>query len=251
MKILAIIPARSGSKGLPEKNIKKIKNVPLIVFSIWTAVNSNLFEDVILSTDDPEYFELLKGIKITKDYIRPKELATDDSPTIDTVLHLLNWCSDRGKEYDAVMLLQPTSPFRTIEHLRAAINLMNDNKDATCVTSIVRLWDNHPARIKKLENEKWLIDFCSEANESKFLRRQDFQPPAYLRNGAIYLTRINTILNKKKIWDEKVIGMEMHEANSINIDRPIDFIVAESMIDYPQYQNYFSEFDDLFKLYNA
>jgi len=250
MKILAIIPARSGSKGVPGKNIKRIKNVPLIAFSVWTALRSKLFENVLLSTDDPKYLDVLRDMPIPRDYLRPKELAGDKAPTVDALKHALQWYEGKGKQFDAVMLLQPPAPFRTIGHLEHAVQLLHENPDATCVTSTVRLWDHHPARIKKLFDQKWLVDFCSEVREREPSRRQDLAPPAYLRNGAIYLSRVDVIRDRGLVWGDKVIGMEMPEPNSINIDRHIDFISAESMLNYEPYRPYLSEFDDLIRIYN-
>lgn len=250
MRILAVIPARAGSKGVPGKNVKRIKNVPLIAFSVWTALRSGLFDDVLLSTDDPSYFDVLRDMPVRRDYIRPPELASDTSPTVDALQHALRWFEDRNKVYDAVMLLQPPAPFRTVSHLKQAVQLMRNNPDATCVTGTVRLWDHHPARIKKLVDERWLVDFCAGAPEKEPSRRQDLAPPAYLRNGSIYLSRVDVIRERGLVWGDRVIGMEMPEPNSVNIDQHIDFITAESMLDYEPYRPYLSEFDDLVRMYN-
>lgn len=250
MNILAIIPARSGSKGVPGKNIKRIRNVPLISFSVWTALESGLFDEVMLSTDDPSYFDVLKNMDIPRDYIRPKEYATDTSPTIDAILDALKWYEKKGKIFDAVMLLQPPAPFRTRQHLKDAVELMKANPEATCITGTVRLWDQHPARIKRIKDEKWLIDFCKDSPEKEPSRRQDLAPPAYLRNGSIYLSRIDVITEQKLVWGNRVIGLEMPEPNSVNIDRHIDFIMAESMLEYEPYRPYLSEFDKLINLYH-
>ncbi len=250
MKILAVVPARSGSKGVPGKNIKRIKNVPLIAFSVWTALRSELFDDVLLSTDDPSYFDVLRDMPVPRDYLRPEEFAGDTSPTVDALKHALQWYEAKGKQFDAVMLLQPPAPFRTIEHLERAVQLMEQNPEATCVTSTVRLWDHHPARIKKMQDQLWLVDFCGDAPEKEPSRRQDLAPPAYLRNGAIYLSRIDVIRERGLVWGDRVIGIEMPEPNPVNIDRHIDFITAESMLDYEPYRPYLSEFDDLIRMYN-
>lgn len=250
MRIIAVIPARSGSKEVPDKNIKKIKNVPLIAFSLWSAIKSNLFEEIILSTDEPSYFNSVRQLGISDEYLRPKELAQDTSLTIDSLTHLLKWFELKGKKFDAVMILQPTAPFRRIYDLIKAINLLKDNREATCVTSVVRLFDHHPLRIKKILDEKWLVNFCKDTIEIEPTRRQDLKPPAFLRNGAIYLSPIDTIIKKNQIMGDKIIGIEMPEPNSINIDRHIDFLTAESMLDYNPYREYLAEFDEILRLYN-
>ncbi len=250
MKMLAYIPARSGSKGVPGKNIKTINGVPLIAFSLFSAIKSDLFDEVLLSTDAPAYQDVVKRLGVRTDYIRPPELAGDTSPTVDGMLHALDWYEAQGKTFDAVMLLQPPAPFRTPDHIRQAVSLMEANPDATCVTGTVQLGDAHPARIKKLVDDKWLVGFCKEAPEPEPSRRQDFAPPAYLRNGTIYLSRIDTIRERHLVWGDRVIGMEMPEANSINVDRHLDFLTAEAAMAYEAYRPQMSFFDELVDLYS-
>ena len=249
MKILGFIPARSGSKGVKNKNIKEIKGVPLIEFSVYSAIKSmekGYISDVLVSTDSKHYLNLVSQYKITKDYIRPKELATDRSPTIDSVIHALNWFkSEKNKCFDAVMILQPTAPFRTPEHILEAINLLKKNKSCTCVASIQKLGDHHPMRIKILEKNGRLIDYCSHSKEPEPSRRQDFKPNAYIRNGAIYLTRTKTIIEQKLIRGDYVVGFEMPEANSINVDEHLDFLTASAAMNYEYFQNSLSFFSKL------
>ena len=251
MKLLAYIPARSGSKGVPGKNIKTIQGVPLIAFSIFSALKSNIFDEVLLSTDEPVYHEKVSKLGIRDDYIRPAELAGDHSPTVDGILHALDWYGDQGKTFDAVMLLQPPAPFRNPDHIHKAIEILQANPEATCVTGIVKLGDAHPARVKRLVNEKWLAQFCNDAPEHEPSRRQDFTPPAYLRNGTIYLSRIDTIRRQKLVWGERVIGMEMSEANSINVDRQIDFLTAEAALSYGPYRSQLAFFDELVDIFSV
>ena len=113
MKLLAYIPARAGSKSVPHKNVKPIKNVPLLAFSVWAAQKSGVFDEVMVSTDEPDYLKSVERLGVTDDYIRPPELAVDTSPTIDGMWHALDWYEERGKTFDAVMILQPTAPGAT------------------------------------------------------------------------------------------------------------------------------------------
>jgi len=245
MRLLAYIPARSGSKSVPGKNIKPIKNIPLLAFSVWAAQQAGVFDDILVSTDDPAYLETVEPLGISGDYLRPSELAEDASPTIDGMHHALDWFEAQGKEFDAVMILQPTAPFRTPAHIREAVWLLEANPKATCVTGIVQMGDTHPARLKRLVEEKWLEDFCEHAIEPEPSRRQDLTPPAYLRNGTIYLTRTRTIREDNLIRGDKVIGMEMHDANSVNVDTDLDFLVAEASLSYDAYREHLSCFDEL------
>ena len=239
MRILGFIPARSGSKGVKNKNIKKIKGIPLLEFSIYAAEKSmekGYINEILVSTDSKYYLELLSKYNIIKDYLRPSNLATDKSPTIDSVIHGLNWLRDeKGKVFDAVMILQPTTPFRTPDHINEAIRLLQKNKLSTCVASIKRLADHHPKRIKLLNEKGQLLDYCYHAKEPEPSRRQDFLPPAFIRNGAIYLTRTKYLFEKKLIRGDHVIGMEMPESNSINIDEHFDFISASAALEYEEF----------------
>ena len=239
MRVLGFIPARSGSKGVKNKNIKKIKGIPLLEFSVYAAEKSmekGYISDIFVSTDSKDYLEIVSKYNIIKGYLRPENLATDNSPTIDSVIHGLNWLRDeKGKKFDAVMILQPTSPFRTPDHINEAIRLLQKNKLCTCVASIKKLADHHPKRIKKLNEKGQLLDYCNHAKEPEPSRRQDFLPHAFIRNGAIYLTRTKFLIEKKLIRGDHVIGMEMPESNSINIDEHFDFISASVALEYKEF----------------
>jgi CMP-N,N'-diacetyllegionaminic acid synthase len=247
MKILAYIPARSGSKGVPDKNILQVENIPLLSFSMFTAMDcmkEELFADVLLSTDSARYLDIASGEGYSDHYLRPAQLAQDDSPTIDGVHHALEYLSDQGKEYDAVMILQPTAPFRTKVHIIEAIELMQKNPGATCVTGLKLLGDYHPARIQRIDNDIWLKPFCRDVVEGEPSRRQDFSPPAYLRNGTIYLTPIE-IIKKGYIRGSNPIGFVMPEENSINVDDHIDFVLAKSVLQYEKYSDQLKYFEPL------
>lgn len=251
MKILGFIPARSGSKGVINKNIKKIKGIPLLEFSVFSAEKSkekDYINDVFVSTDSIDYLNLLSKYNIIQGYLRPPNLATDKSPTIDCVIHAINWLKHKkGKSYDAVMILQPTSPFRTADHINKAIKLLEQNTYCTCVASIKKLGDHHPKRIKRLNSEGKLLDYCSHTIEPEPSRRQDFLPHAYVRNGAIYLTLTKTLLEKNLIRGDHVVGMEMPESNSINVDEHFDFVSAEAALDYEEYADNLKFFNELIK----
>ena len=253
IKILGYIPARSGSKGVPDKNIKPVHNVPLLAFSVFTAMDcldQEIFTHILLSTDSKLYTENVSRLGYDTDYLRPSEFCKDNSPTVDGILHALDWYKKSGVTFDAVMILQPTAPFRTPDHITNAISLLKQNKSATCVAGIKELGDCHPARIKKLLDGIWIKDFCDNAREPEPSRRQDFYPSAYLRNGAIYLTP-TSVLEKRLIRGRNVIGLDMPEANSINVDDHIDFISAQSALSYEPYKKYLSYFDLLLEIFNS
>ena len=251
MRVLGYIPARSGSKAVPNKNIVELLGVPLLEFSVFSAVRAKLaggLDQVLVSTDSPEYLEMVSNYDIVPGYLRPKHLASDTSPTVDGIIHALEWLRfEHQQEFDAVMILQPTAPFRTPNHIVAAIQKLKSSDSASCVASVCELDDHHPMRIKKMNEDGLLQDFCDGLEEPEPSRRQDFAPPAYIRNGAIYLTRVKTIVEQQLIRGNHVIGMPMPFANSVNIDNHFDVATAVACLRYPSFQGDLSFFGPLLK----
>lgn len=225
MKILCVIPARGGSKGVKGKNIKPLAGKPLIVYSIQAALASNLFK-VIVSTDDDEIAKVAQNYGAQVPFKRPTHLATDTAKSIDVAKHaLLEMEKIDNVEYDALMLLQPTAPFRTANDINDAIAILNNNKNADSVISVVDVLAHHPARMKYLKDGA-LIDppFC-EAYENQ--NRQELEP-MYIRNGAIYLTKRDVLLNNS-YKGNKCMALIMPQQRSANIDTIEDFELAEWM----------------------
>ncbi len=163
MNTLAFIPARSGSKGVIDKNIRNLNGIPLVAYSVHIAqlcLKQEIFSDVLVSTDSIHYLEKIKQTGYTNEYIRPKELAQDESPTIDAITHAINDYAKRNIFFDNVMILQPTSPFRCIEDIKKSIQILESNPLTTCVASVFKLSDHHPRRIKLINKDGFLDDFC-------------------------------------------------------------------------------------------
>ncbi len=244
IRVLGYIPARSGSVSVPDKNIRPLCGLPLAAYTIRAAQASGAFAELLVSTDSPEYLRILAPFGVRTDYRRPAELSQAESPTRPGMMHALDWYSGRGlPPFDAVMVLQPTAPFRTPEHIAQAIALLESQPSASCVVAIARLHDHHPARIKKLREGLWLEDFCVPEPDGS--RRQDLTPPAYIRNGTIYLSRLTTLRDQSSILGNRICAFEMPEANSINVDTPFDFLVAESALNYPDYRGELAFFREL------
>ena len=229
MRVLGIIPARGGSKGLPGKNIKLLNGIPLIAYTIKEALNSNL-EECIVSTDSDEIAQIARNFGGKVPFLRPAEFATDQASSVDVVLHALDFMREHeGKEYDAIMLLQPTTPFRDSEDINEAINILL-NSDADSVISVTNVGGSHPARMKFIADGNLIDPPFVEAFEGQ--NRQEL-PPMYIRNGGIYLTRIDTIKN----WSFKgniSKALVMPEKKSVNIDNIDDFEFAEWLMNKHQ-----------------
>jgi CMP-N,N'-diacetyllegionaminic acid synthase len=223
MKILGVIIARGGSKGVPGKNIKPLAGKPLIAHTIDAATKSRL-NKIIVSTDDDKISDVAKSFGADVPFKRPDELASDSAKSIDVAKHALVTMEELDNTvYDALMLLQPPAPFRSSEDIDRAIELLITNPSADSVISVVNVGAHHPARMKYIEDGV-LVDppFC-EAYENQ--NRQELRP-MFIRNGAIYLTRRDTILSNS--FKGKIsLALEMPADRSTNIDTLQDFEFAE------------------------
>ena len=185
MKTLVIIPARGGSKGVPKKNIKKLSGKALIQYTIDAARKLVPDNQIIVSTDCLEIKSIVEKLGLVVPFLRPKELATDTSGTHEVLLHAINFFESQGNQISEIILLQPTSPFRTDKHIKEALELYNSKIDM--VVSVKETQSN-PYYVLYEENSKGFIDKSKKGN---FTRRQDC-PKVYESNGAIYI--INTKL---------------------------------------------------------
>jgi len=223
MRILGIIPARGGSKGVPKKNIRSFAGKPLIGYTIESALNSQINE-IIVSTDDKLIADISISLGARVPFIRPYDISSDTSSSIDVCIHALHAMENINNfNYDAIMMLQPTAPFRTCEDINASIDILKRNSSSDSVISVVNVLAHHPARMKYLDNGI-LIDppFC-EVYENQ--NRQELQP-MYIRNGAIYLTKRNTLINRS-FKGANCMAYIMPEIRSANIDTLQDFEFAE------------------------
>jgi len=227
-KILAIIPARGGSKGVPRKNIRPLGGKPLIAYTIETALAvRGMLHRVIVSTDDEEIAAIARRCGAEVPFMRPPELAADKARMVPALQHAVGFIEERDHLHlDWILLLQPTTPFRAIEDILAAIHLAQKG-GCDSIISVKQVFEVHPILMKRIENDQ-LLPFSVEEKEGT--RRQDYQPPAYMRNGAIYLTRRDVLMKSDSIWGKVIRPYVMPEERSVNIDSEMDFLVAEQML---------------------
>lgn len=229
-RILALIPARGGSKGVPRKNIRLVNGKPLIAYTIEAALTaSDVFCQVIVSTDDEEIATISREYGADVPFMRPAELAADKARSLPVIQHAVAWVEQSdGVHLDWVMLLQPTAPMRTAEDIRAAVALAHSTDDlCDSVISVVRVYAHHPILMKRIESNR-LLPFYMEEIEGT--RRQDYQPPAYMRNGAIYLTRRNVLMNRASIWGRIIRPYEMPAERSLNVDDELDLALVDLVL---------------------
>lgn len=227
MRILAIIPARGGSKGVPFKNIKILNGKPLLAYTSEIALQSNYLTDVILSSDDFQIIEVAKQWGIQVPFIRPEELAQDTTLTIDVIIHALEWYDKQDISFDAVCLLQVTSPFRTVEFLDDAIQKFITS-DCDSLVSVQKVPHEY--------NPHWTFEVNSEGNlkittgEEKIIGRRQELPIAYHRDGSIYITKTEVLLHQYSLYGKKITFIESPPEFYINIDTQQDWEKAEKMI---------------------
>ena len=225
MKSIAVIPARSGSKGLKDKNIKLLNGKPLIWYSIQAAISSGCFHEVMVSTDSEKYAEIARECGASVPFLRSDEMSTDKASSWGTVQEVLDNFKDLGKEFDTVMLLQPTSPLRTSEDIKNAFAILEE-KNADSVVGVCEM-DHSPLWSNVLPENRCLDGFIRpEVKESS--GRQSL-PTYYRINGAIYLTKVTEALGTN-LYSDSGYAYIMEQAKSIDIDTELDFKMAEFLI---------------------
>lgn len=228
MRILGVIPARGGSKGVPGKNIKMLGGKPLIWYSFEMAKKTNLFSDIILSTEDDEIANVGRSLGISIPSLRPKELAADHTKSIDVVLYCINEQLKYGFNYDIVILLQPTSPFRDSFLIENALKIYEE-RNADSLVSVRKV----PSHF----NPHWLFE-SDENNmlristgENEIISRRQELPDAFYRDGQLYITSVEVLMQKQSFLGDKLTYIvNESEGSAINIDTMDDWYQAEKYL---------------------
>ena len=227
MKVLAIIPARGGSKEIPRKNLKKLNGKPLIQYTIESALNANCLTDVVVSTEDPEIAKISSDLNVLVPGKRPSELAGDHSPTIDTVIYTVNLMKQGNHHYDVICLLQPTSPFRKRGLIDQAILKLKQLKADSLISVISVPHQYNPHWVFEPSNNGFLQ---LATGDNKIIPRRQELPPAYFRDGAIYLTETKVLLELKSFFGHRLTFIENQANDYVNLDTMEDWRRAEELI---------------------
>lgn len=237
-RILGLIPARAGSKGVPRKNIRLLANKSLIQRAFESAQQSCVLDRIVLSTDDPNAVMLASTLGLEAPFLRPECLAGDQAPMIDVVLHALNELANAGYFPDAVMLLQPTTPTRTSAHIIDAIDLLAGTQSVCSVMEIPKIFCPH--HVMRICDNGMLDNFLPDGK--RYSRRQDV-PPAYVRDGTIYLTRSAVIRDQHSLYGTTCRPMVIPWGASINIDTEQDWKEAEHYFSVKDKESLSREYD--------
>ncbi len=227
MKVLGLIPARGGSKGVPRKNIRLLNGKPLLAYTAENALHAKSLTRLILSTEDIEIAEVGRNCGLDVPFLRPIELAQDSTPSLAVVRHALLVMAQNDEHFDAVCLLQPTNPLRRAADIDACIELLSES-NADCVVSVLPVPHEY--------NPKWV--FWKNGNDQMVLatgdseiisRRQDL-PNAFHRDGSVYVTRSEVIINRQSLYGDYVKGYEISPEFSANIDTEADWQAIEKRV---------------------
>jgi len=232
-KILAVIPARGGSKGVPRKNIKRLAGKPLLAWTVETTLSLDCLDRVILSTDDEEIAGIGKRYGADVPFLRPAEIAADDTTDMPVYEHALNWLEQHdGFIPDIVVWLRPTVPLRSAGDIENSLDLLI-KKRPDWVRSVCEA-EHHPYWMYKL-NDTRMEPFVEGIRIENYMRRQ-LLPPAYRLNGAVDVTWRSTILEKKILYAGVIEAHIMPVNRSIDIDTMLDFQLLEAIISQGEYE---------------
>ncbi|MBF0623611.1 MAG: acylneuraminate cytidylyltransferase family protein [Magnetococcales bacterium] len=220
-RVLAIIPARGGSKGIPRKNVKPLAGKPLLAWSIEAGRACPEVDRVILSSDDAEIIATARQWGCEVPFVRPAELAQDDSPTIPALLHALDSLEE---SWDYLVLLQATSPLRIPEDISACLNLCEQHQAPVCVSLVAA----HQPPIYMYHLDGVRLDSVLPL-EDRHIRRQDLQP-VYALNGAVYVARVPWFREHRTFLCPETVGHVMPAERSVDLDTPLDFLFAETVL---------------------
>jgi CMP-N-acetylneuraminic acid synthetase len=221
-KVLGLVTARGGSKGLPGKNLMKIGGMSLVCRAVRAGLESRYIDDVVISTDDEAIASEAAKCGCEVPFMRPAELASDSAKSIDVIRHALTELGSAGREYGVFVLLQPTTPFRTAAHVDGCLEMLAET-DADSVVSVTEA-EHHPMWMNTLPADMSMKDFIRPEAENK--NRQEL-PTYYRINGGVYAVCTEMMLRTNRLYSQKSYAYLMDAESSVDIDTPLDFALAE------------------------
>jgi CMP-N-acetylneuraminic acid synthetase len=229
-RVLAIIPARSGSKGLPDKNVKELHDKPLLAWSIIQAQASEHVDDVMVNTDSKRYAAVSREYGAEVPFIRPDRLARDKTAIDDVIIHHLDWLENRGETYDLITLVEPTSPLRKKKDIDAPLERLVDRSETADSIVSVRLLreEGHPYLVKEIVNEK--LKPYYETNEEIYQRQQ--LPDLFQLEGTIYASTVDSYRDQRDFVQEQTLPYQVDRWQAPEVDDIYDFICIERILEH-------------------
>ena len=224
--IIALIPARGGSKGLPGKNTRSLLGKPLIAWTIEQAKACKFIDRIVVTTDDPDISKISKQYNAEVPFLRPAELATDQASTIDMILHALSFFEKEGNFYDSLVLLEPTSPLRDVRDVENGLLELYSNKKAESIVGVSKVVSAHPSFLMEIKN-----GFICPHSDSEFspLRRQEITD-LYFPEGSFYASYCRSLKERKSFYHKQTLAYTLPKYKSYEIDELDDFIIVEALI---------------------
>jgi CMP-N,N'-diacetyllegionaminic acid synthase len=227
MRVLGLVPARGGSRGVPRKNIRLLGGKPLLWYTAQAARQAQRLTRIVLSTDDEEIAEIGRRAGLEVPFLRPQDLAQDDTPMLPVVRHALEFVEAGGEPYDAVCLLQPTNPLREPQDIDGCIQLLWETRADAVITTLPVPYEYNPHWVYFTEPDGRLRLSTGEA--APVPARQGL-PPAVHREGSVYVSRRANIVEHGTLYGSHLVGYPIHPSRSINIDGPDDWALAERLV---------------------
>jgi CMP-N-acetylneuraminic acid synthetase len=227
LRVLGLVPARGGSKGVLRKNIRLLCGKPLLQYTAEAALAAGCLARVLISTDDPEIAGIASSCGLEAPFLRPAELAQDTTPTLPVVQHALRWLEAHGERFDAVCLLQPTTPLRRSADIDGCVALL-ERTGADAVVSVLPVPAEYNPHWVYFQDDDGALRL-STGLAAPLPRRQEL-PPAFHRDGSVYVTRRDVVLEMNSLYGRRVAGYPMDPARHVNIDTLDDWARAEALI---------------------
>ena len=226
--VIAIVPARAGSKGLPGKNIRELCGKPVIGWTIEAGLASEYIDEVVVSTDSEEIAGIARKFGATTPFIRPPEIATDDATSFEVIKHVLEYFKDElNTSFDYTVLLEPTSPLRDSLDIDRALEELIESSHAVSIVGIAKTEGQNPVFLVKLSENASIIGFMGGAIRT--VRRQEIED-VYFFEGSIYISETLALLERKTFYHEEAIGFLVPKWKSLEIDDEDDFVMVEALM---------------------
>jgi N-acylneuraminate cytidylyltransferase/CMP-N,N'-diacetyllegionaminic acid synthase len=231
-RVLALVPARSGSKGLPGKNIRPLSGVPLLAWPVAAALASRYVDRVVASTDSTEYAEIARQHGAEVPVLRPAELASDQAPTSSAVLHMLDQLASQGDQFEYFVLLEPTSPLTAGADIDAALEALLARRDvADAILGVSELSTSHPAFAVRRDPSSGRIEPYLGGDFGNLPRRQDLEP-VFSLDGSLYISDVRVYREHRGFCHARTLGHTMPRYKSLEVDDLVDFLCIQALIEH-------------------
>lgn len=228
-RVLAIVPARRGSKGLPLKNIRPLHGKPLLAWPIAAARASAYVDEVIISTEDQEFADIAVAHGASAPFLRPAELASDTAPSIGFILHAIDTMADRGEQFDLIVLLEPTSPLTEAADIDAALErLVSAAGAAEAIVGIQALHTVHPAFAVRMDGDGRIAPLAP-GGFADLPRRQDLEP-VFALDGSLYISTADALRRERGFCHDRTLGFETERHKAFEVDDLVDFLCIEAVM---------------------